>query len=196
MKNLLLTMLGLMAFVSVLFAGDDKTLAEMKIEKDADPIFAFYIKYPEIKNEFKDGYLKCADDNTNPAMLRKIGYNMRELELHAIAEGNAKYGKLLVREFEIAAFYYLKASFSSISEKQAKKIMQEAYKDCNSISECGAKSRKQYLIFETDLDYCQSKFNYEIFKDPNFMEKGTKWGDLYEDFKAEREMKKLKERFK
>lgn len=193
MKNLLLIMLGLMAFVNTLFA-DDESL--MKIKAENDPLFAFHIKYPEIKNEFKEGYLECLAENTIPDMMRKTGYDMREIELHAIAEGNAKYGKLLVKEFETAGLYFLKGSFGIVSDKQGKKWMQEAYKDCNSIRECGAKSMKQKLMFETDLDYCQSKFNYEIFKDPNFMEKGTKWGDLYEEFEAELKMKKFKERVK
>lgn len=194
MKNLLFVMLGIMVFMELLLANDDKSLAEVRFEQD--PLFAFHMKYPEIKNEFKDGYLECADENVTPSMLRKTGYDMRELEIQATIEGNAKYGKLLVKEFETAGLFYLKGAFSSISEKRAKKIMQEAYKDCNSISECSAKSKKQHLIFETDLDYCKSKFNYEIFKDPNFMEPGTKWGDLYDEFIAEMKIKKIKEGIK
>lgn len=194
MKNLLFVMLGLMVFMELLLANDDKSLAEVKFEQN--PLFAFYTKYPEIKNEFKEEYLKCADENVTPAMLRKTGYEMKGIEIEAAMDGNAKYGKLLAKEFEIAGIYYLKGVFSSISEKRAKKIMQETYKDCNSLSECDAKSRKQKLIFETDLDYCKSKVNYELFKDPNFMEKGTKWGDLYEEFKAEMRLKKFKESIK
>lgn len=194
MKNLLLTMLGLMAFVSVLFAGDEKYLVEIMFEKD--PLFLFYEKYPEIKNEFKKGYLECVADNPIPALMKKAGYDMKLIELQGIAEGKEKLGKLASKEIEKNALYLLKGVFGIVSEKQAKKWIQEGYKDCNSFSDCYNKMVKQMLIVETDTEYCYSKFNDEIWENPNFMEKGTKWGDLYEDFKAEWEMKKIKERFK
>lgn len=194
MKNLLFVMLGLMAFMELLFADDEKYLIEMAFEKD--PIFAFYEKYPEIKNEFKEGYLECVANNPIPSLMKNIGYGKRYIEFKGIAEGKEKLGKLVAKDIEINALYFLKGVFGFVSDKQAKKMIQEAYKDCNSLSNCDAKLKKQKLIVETDLDYCQSKFNYEIFKDPNFMEKGTKWGDLYEEFEAEWELNKFRKSIK
>lgn len=176
-------MLGLMAFVGVLFA-DSKEILYPYAERD--PFAEFIRKYPEIKNEYVDGYLECVKKEVMQNWFRSTGYHLRSYSFRSL-KGNQI--KILQDELKHSSLYNfefggLRAYVKGDVEK-IEKYVNGAYRDCHSELECKTKGNRAMLMVEADVEFCIEKAGGSQFKDENFMEPGNKWYELYQKFLTE-----------
>lgn len=187
MKKVLVVLFGLVASVSVLFAG------EFDFEKD-DVRIEFFKKYPKaVKETYNVKYLECVKTEAMPSSYILLGLQMREVEDSPFVsvDDTKKIQKML---FDMHRYYaegdgifddfqlenkvqFINAGFKMLKEVNYSELQ-------NLMNEYSAK-------FDTDVVVCAKNNGGYFQKDKDPFKYEGKYGKLYKQFEKEWKKKQL-----